>query len=259
MAGTVLGILGPTGSGKSTLTRTLARMADPPADTVFVHGIPAAAWDLQELRGLFGMVPQDSYLFSDSIKNNIAYGLSVAGSGDGGSGDGEKNAPGSTGADRVLEDAAHRSAIDIDLPGFADGWETAVGERGLTLSGGQKQRVSIARALAIAPEILVLDDALSAVDAETERRIVRFVLEERRERRNAGGGGIAIIVSHRISTLMNADRVIVLERGKITEEGPPAVLAKQGGFFARMAAMQQHEIEDTAASGGEPALGGRGV
>jgi ATP-binding cassette subfamily B protein len=232
--GTMVGIMGRTGAGKSTLIKTFTRMVDPPPNSVLIYGVPAAEWDLGELRAVFGVTPQDSYLFSDSIKNNIGYGLDVT-------------AENETDSAEILLRSAHLSAIDQDLPNFSRGWDTVIGERGLTLSGGQKQRVAIARALALRPEILILDDALSAVDAETERRILDALLEERR-------GGVTIIISHRVSTLMRADKVIVLDQGRIAEEGPPAVLASGNGFFARMAALQQLEedavLEETALSGG---------
>ncbi|MDR3170182.1 MAG: ABC transporter ATP-binding protein/permease [Treponema sp.] len=211
--GTTLGILGRTGSGKSTFIKTLTRMVDPPAGTVFVEGIDVREWDLGELRGLFGVTPQDSYLFSDSIKNNISYGLDNSG-------------------EQLLKKAAALSAIDRDLEAFSQGWDTLIGERGLTLSGGQKQRVAISRALIGNTPILILDDALSAVDAETEKRVLTGLLEERR-------GKTTIIVSHRVSTLRSADLVLVLYKGRISEYGSPQELAAQGGFYARMAALQQ--------------------
>ena len=226
--GSVLGILGKTGSGKSTLIKTLVRMVDPPEGTVFVHGLDVRNRELRDLRRLFGVSPQDSYLFSDSIRNNIAYG-----SKDGG------DAP----LD-ALTRAACLSALDGDLAGFSMGWDTLIGERGLTLSGGQKQRVAIARAVLSAPEILVLDDAFSAVDAETEKRILTGILEERGGRASqAGRAGAApkttIIISHRVSTLSSADTVAVLENGGIDELGTPEELLASGRFFARMAELQR--------------------
>ncbi|MDR2536387.1 MAG: ABC transporter ATP-binding protein/permease [Treponema sp.] len=215
--GALVGILGRTGSGKSTLIKTFTRMIDPPGETVFVKGIAVGDWDLQELRKCFGVTPQDSYLFSDSIKNNIAYGLQE---------------------DRALEkelllaNAGSLSSIDRDLEAFTQGWDTIIGERGLTLSGGQKQRAAISRAVIGEPEILVLDDALSAVDAETEKRILTGLLKERR-------GKTTVIISHRVSTLKNADLVVVLDKGRIAEYGSPQDLIAQGGFYARMAALQQ--------------------
>jgi ATP-binding cassette subfamily B protein len=239
--GTMVGILGRTGAGKSTLIKTLTRMVDPPPDTVRIYGIPVAEWDLTELRGLFGATPQDSYLFSDSIKNNIGYGIGAAED----AAAGQNGSRGSDGtAAETLARAARLSAIDQDLGNFSQGWDTVIGERGLTLSGGQKQRVAIARALARSPEILILDDALSAVDAETEKRILNALLEERQRR-----GGITIIISHRVSTLMHADKVIVLDQGRISEAGPPGLLAAGNGFFARMTALQQLETGGEAAAG----------
>jgi ATP-binding cassette subfamily B protein len=152
--GTVTGILGRTGSGKSTLIKTLTRMVDPPPGSVLIHGRDVREWDLGELRRLFGVTPQDSYLFSDSIKENIRYGLEKASAPVGDEGE-------------PLQKAAALSAIDRDLETFHQGWDTVIGERGLTLSGGQKQRVAISRAIIGDPDILILDDSLSAVDAET--------------------------------------------------------------------------------------------
>ncbi|MDR2471572.1 MAG: ABC transporter ATP-binding protein/permease [Treponema sp.] len=237
--GTVLGILGRTGSGKSTLLKTLTRMVDPPPGTVFVDGTDVRDWDLADLRGLFGVSPQDSYLFSDSIKNNIAYGAgteTTAGeNGDGTAGDGGREAEPEPAA---LALAASLSALDGDLGGFTRGWDTLIGERGLTLSGGQKQRVAIARALLSAPAILVLDDAFSAVDAQTEKRILTGILDAR-----GGGDGASakttIIVSQRVSTLSYAATVAVLEAGGVSELGSPEELLAAGGFFARMAELQR--------------------
>jgi ATP-binding cassette subfamily B protein len=211
--GTMVGILGRTGSGKSTLVKTLVRLVDPPPGTVFVGGVDVREWDLEELRRLFGAAPQDSYLFSDSLKNNILYGLENAG-------------------EERLRRAAEVSALDRDLAAFSLGWDTLIGERGLTLSGGQKQRVALSRALIGQAELLILDDSFSAVDAETEGRILRQLPGERQ-------GKTTLIISHRVSTLGYADLVVVLEKGRITEMGSPRELARGNGFYARMAALQQ--------------------
>jgi ATP-binding cassette subfamily B protein len=227
--GTVVGILGRTGSGKSTLIKTLTRMVDPPPGSVFVHGLDVREWDLDELRSLFGVTPQDSYLFSDSIKHNIRYGL-------------EKNPVGLGDDEALLKKAASLSAIDRDLETFHQGWDTVIGERGLTLSGGQKQRVAISRSLIGGPDILILDDSLSAVDAETEKRVLTGLLEERRERPGRPGQ-TTIIVSHRVSALGYADLVVVLEKGRVSEYGSPQELVARGGFYARMAALQQLAAE----------------
>jgi ATP-binding cassette subfamily B protein len=217
-SGSMVGILGRTGSGKSTLLKTLVRLIDPPDGTVIVKGIDVKLWDLKTLRSYFGMTPQDTYLFSGSVKNNIGYGI-----------DGSSL--------EILEKAAHLSAIDKDLKTFNQGWETLIGERGLTLSGGQKQRVAISRALARAPDILILDDALSAVDAETESKILSRLLKERK-------CNTTILVSHRVSTLRHADLIVVLEKGRVAECGTPAELLTNGGFYAQMARFQKLEQEE---------------
>jgi ATP-binding cassette subfamily B protein len=221
--GGVVGILGRTGSGKSTLIKAITRMVDPPQGTVFVKGVDIAAWDLAELRALYGVTPQDSYLFSDSIRENILYGLHNG------------QAAVSGGADRGFEKAVSVSAIDQDLAAFSDGWDTVIGERGLTLSGGQKQRVAISRAVIGLPEILILDDSLSAVDTETEKRILERLLPDRED----GGGRTVIIISHRVSTLSRSDVVLVMEKGQVSEYGTPRELIAGGGFFARTAELQK--------------------
>jgi len=220
--GQTLGILGRVGSGKSTLLRLLPRLMDPPEGTVFVGGRDVRDYDLAALRRAFGFVPQDSFLFSDTIAANVRYG-----------------------APALPEERFRRiveiSAIARDVADFPQGWDTLVGEKGLTLSGGQKQRVAIARALAADPEILVFDDALSAVDAETEDRILGALIEERRGRTN-------VIVSHRVSTLRHADLIIVLEGGRISQRGSHAeLLADESGFYAEIARLQ--ELERVAEKG----------
>jgi len=208
-----LGIMGRTGSGKSTLIKLITRTLDPCAGAVLVYGKDTRDWRLDDLRRLFAVSPQDSYLFSDSIQNNIAYGL---------------DSPDET----LLSKAALMAALERDIAAFADGNDTLIGERGLTLSGGQKQRVAIARSLVMNSEFLILDDSLSAVDAETERKILDALLSERKNK-------TTIIISHRVSTLRYADKVLVLDRGKQSEYGSPAELATGGGFYSRMATLQQ--------------------
>ena len=214
-----LGVMGRTGSGKSTLIKTLTRMVDPPRGTARVFGHDVREWPLDSLRGFFAVCPQDSYLFSDTIANNIAYGLETA--------DMEK-----------LDMAVSFASLNKDLEIFQSGRNTVIGERGLTLSGGQKQRTAIARAIIMNAEILILDDSLSAVDNETERKILEAL---RRERINRA----TIIVSHRVSTLKYADNVLVLDKGKILEYGSPANLIDAGGFFSKMAAFQRLERQES--------------
>jgi ATP-binding cassette subfamily B protein len=215
--GAVFGIFGKTGSGKTTLLKTFMRMIDPPDGTVLVGSVDVRRADLAKLRGQFGVVPQDSYLFSDSIRNNIAYAAPNAS---------DKESP-----ETLLRQAVETASLDTDIAQMGAQWDTVVGERGLTLSGGQKQRVSIARALLGGPEILVLDDSLSAVDMETERRILTRLLELRR-------GRTTIIVSHRVETMRRADLVAVLEAGRLAEYGPPEELLAQEGFLAAAAKLQ---------------------
>jgi ATP-binding cassette subfamily B protein len=224
--GSWVGILGRTGSGKSTLIKTLTRTVDPPPGTVFVRGVDVRDWDLGELRGLFAAAPQDSYLFSDSIRNNIGYGL----------GYGLEENDGR----RALR-AAELAALDKDLALFAQGWDTTIGERGLTLSGGQKQRTAISRALVLDADFLILDDSLSAVDTETEKRILTGLLAERERRIREGRPLTAIIVSHRVSTLGYADLVLALDQGRIAESGSPGELLERGGVYARTAEFQRLE------------------
>jgi ATP-binding cassette subfamily B multidrug efflux pump len=222
--GATLGVLGRVGSGKSTFARLLPRLLDPPPGTVLIGGRDVRDYDLGSLRRSFGFVPQDSFLFSDTIEANVRFGAPDAGP-------------------ERLERVAAIAAIDHDLASFPNGWSTLIGERGLTLSGGQKQRVAIARALLGDPEFLVLDDALSAVDAETEERVLQALAEERRGRTN-------VIVSHRVSTLRFADLVLVLDKGVAAQLGShEELLADQDGFYAEVARLQ--ELESSEASAGE--------
>jgi ATP-binding cassette subfamily B protein len=193
-------------------------------------------WDLEELRSIFAVAPQDSYLFSDSIRNNIGYGLENPG-------------------DSLIKESAELAALDRDLTGFAQSWDTIIGERGLTLSGGQKQRTAISRALIMDTEFLILDDSLSAVDAETEKRILRGLREVRDRKIRSGRGSTGLIVSHRVSTLAYTDLVLVLEQGRIAESGTPRELLEKGGFYARTAELQRLEQGRNACSGIGGALG----
>jgi ATP-binding cassette subfamily B protein len=226
-----LGILGRVGSGKSTLIKLLPRLLDPGQGKVFFGGKDSCSFTLPALRGVFGFVPQESFLFSASVKDNILFGV------DGFS-------------DERFARLSEIASLDRDLSLFPAGWDTIVGERGLTLSGGQKQRIAIARALALDPQILVLDDALSAVDAETEERILKNLLLERRGRTN-------ILVSHRVSTLRHADSVLVLDGGKMSQYGSHEELMKdRKGFYAEIARLQELETELCADSPDSPGSAG---
>jgi len=209
-----IGIMGKTGSGKSTLIKTFTRMVDPPCGSVKVFGVDVRDMPLDELRKLFAVSPQDSYLFSDTIANNIMYGLYNASS--------------------SLDKAIGLAALNKDLDNFQNGKETLVGERGLTLSGGQKQRTAIARAAILDSEFLILDDSFSAVDNETEQKILEVLREERKNK-------TTIMISHRVSTLKYADKIIVLDKGKVIEAGSPADLLGIKGFYSKMAAFQRME------------------
>jgi ATP-binding cassette subfamily B protein len=219
-----LGIMGRTGSGKTTLIKTFTRMVDPPCGSVRVFGVDVRDWPLEELRELFAVSPQDSYLFSDSIANNISYGF-----------DGVDTPSSNSGA---VDKAVVFASLDKDLALFQHGKDTLVGERGLTLSGGQKQRTAIARAVIMDSEFLILDDSLSAVDNETERKILEALRNERK-------GRTTIIISHRVSTLKYADKIVVLDKGKTLEYGSPEQLVTEGGFYSRMAAFQKLEPQET--------------
>lgn len=224
--GATLGVLGRVGSGKSTLLRILPRLVEAPPGAVFLGGRDIRDYELPALRSAFGFVPQDSFLFSDTIEANVRYG-----------------------APELSEERFRRvtdiSTISRDIAEFPLGWGTVVGEKGLTLSGGQKQRVAISRALAVDPEILVFDDALSAVDAETEDQVLSALIGERKGRTN-------IIVSHRVSTLRHADLIAVLDAGRVAQLGSHAeLLADERGFYAEIARLQELEKAVERAEKGE--------
>jgi ATP-binding cassette subfamily B protein len=228
-AGQTVALVGPTGSGKSTLISLLARLHDPPAGTVFIDGVDVRDIPIAVLRGSIGLVPQEPFLFSDSLADNVAFGLDAL--------DGER-AP----HDRTarIEAAAAVARLDKDVAEFPKGYETKVGERGITLSGGQKQRAAIARALVIDPPILVLDDSLSAVDTYTEEEILTRLAGVMRAR-------TSIIVSHRISTVRGADLILVLDQGRIVERGTHDQLIRHRGLYAQLHTKQLLE-EELAAS-----------
>jgi len=237
-----LGIMGKTGSGKTTLVKTFMRMLDPPAGSVSIFGLDVREWPLEELRKLFAVSPQDSYLFSDTIANNIMYGVEDKPQSSRSFTEDKERAKINTQGNcscqysvvNNLEKVITLSSLNKDLNIFQNGKDTLVGERGLTLSGGQKQRTAIARAAIMDAEILILDDSLSAVDNETEFKILEALYAERK-------GRTTIIISHRVSTLKYADKILVLDKGKVLEYGAPLQLVSDGGFYSRMAAFQKLE------------------
>ncbi len=204
--GETLGIVGRTGAGKTTLADLLLRVDDPGQDMIYIGGQEIHSVSLKTLRRTMGYVMQDNFLFSDTVRNNIAFG------------DRSKTF-------EEIVAAAKAACVHENIMDFADGYETMVGERGVSLSGGQKQRIAIARALILDPEILILDDAVSAVDTDTEEQILRNLNALRAGKTN-------IIIAHRISTLQHADKIIVLSGGTITEMGNHAELVALGGIYA---------------------------
>jgi len=216
-AGATVAIVGRTASGKSTLVSLVPRLYAPPRGTVFVDDMDVLDLPAAELRAHVGMVPQDSFLFSDTVSGNIAFGR-----------------PGAS--EEEVRGAARRARVEGDILGFTDGYLQRVGERGITVSGGQKQRLAIARALLVDPRVLILDDALSSVDAETEEAILT-------ELREVFRGRTVLLVSHRVSTVRLADRIVVLDEGRVVEEGTHAELIARGGLYTAMAERQAIEGE----------------
>src|SRR5438874_6677634 len=216
-AGTSLAVVGPTGAGKSTLVNLIPRIYDAAPGTVLVDGRPIQEYPLAELRRSIGFVPQETFLFSDSIRDNIAFGAEDASTSD-------------------VRTAAEAASIAGDIEEFPEQYETAVGERGITLSGGQKQRTAIARALLRDPRILVLDDALSSVDTHTEEKILSQLREIMQ-------GRTTIFISHRVSTVRNADRIAVLHGGSIVELGTHDELIARNGYYTDLYNKQLLEEE----------------
>jgi ATP-binding cassette subfamily B protein len=223
-AGQTVAFVGLTGSGKSTLIGLLARLHDPPPGTVLLDGVDVRDLPLSTLRRSIGFVPQEPFLFSDTLAANIAFGLDA--------GDGADHAA----RQQRIEAAAAVARLDKDVADFPKGFETLVGERGITLSGGQKQRTAIARAVVVDPRILILDDALSAVDTYTEEEILTRLRSVMRQR-------TSIIVSHRISTVRDADQIFVLDQGRIVERGTHDQLIDRGGLYADLHKKQLLEEE----------------
>jgi len=220
-AGSSLAIVGPTGSGKTTLVSLIPRIYDADPGTVLIDGRPIRQFPLDSLRRHIGFVPQETFLFSDTIRENIAFGVSRE--------DG----------DVPLEDiqsAAEAANIAQDRESFPEGYNTTVGERGITLSGGQKQRTAIARALLRSPRILILDDALSSVDTHTEDKILNHLREIMQ-------GRTTIFISHRVSTVRNADSIAVLHQGRIVEQGTHDQLLAQNGYYTDLYNKQLLEEE----------------
>jgi ATP-binding cassette subfamily B protein len=216
-AGARVALVGPIGAGKSTLASAIPRLVDVPPGTVFLDGVDVTRMPLAALRQAVSGVPQDAFLFSDTLRENIAFGR-----------------PGAP--LEVVEAAAARAQLTPDLQTFPHGLETVVGERGVTLSGGQRQRVGIARAILMDPKVLILDDALSNVDAATEEAILR-ALEP------VMAGRTTLIITHRLAAIRDADMIVVLDQGRIVETGRHADLVVRGGLYARLWARQQLAAE----------------
>jgi ATP-binding cassette, subfamily B, multidrug efflux pump len=226
--GRTAAFVGATGSGKSTLISLLPRLHEPPPGTVTIGGVDIREIPLERLRGAIGFVPQEPFLFSDTVAENVAFGITK----DTKEGEGTKD----QGTKERVAAAAAVARLDKDVADFPRGFETMVGERGITLSGGQKQRTALARAVMVDPEILILDDALSAVDTYTEEEILSRLRGVMRER-------TSIIVSHRISTVRDADQIFVLHDGRIAERGTHGELVARDGLYAEMYKKQLLEEE----------------
>ena len=225
-AGQTVAFVGGTGAGKSTLISLLPRLHEPPPGTVFLDGVDVREIPLERLRRAIGFVPQEPFLFSDTVGENIAFGLPAP----------QDPSSSDASVDRRIGEAAATARLDVDVESFPKGFGTLVGERGITLSGGQKQRTALARAVLIDPAILILDDALSAVDTYTEEAILsrlRGVMKSR----------TSLIVAHRVSTVRDADVIIVLEQGRIVEQGAHDALVRRGGLYAELFRKQQLEEE----------------
>jgi ATP-binding cassette subfamily B multidrug efflux pump len=211
-AGSMLAVVGGTGAGKSTLVGLMVRLFDPTEGEVLLDGVPLRELPLHRLREAVGFVPQEAFLFSETIRENLALGVNGA--------DPER-------AEARVREAAGVAQIDRTIREFPNGYDTLLGERGVNLSGGQKQRATLARAIARGPRLLILDDALSAVDTHTEAEILSGLRQVLRER-------TSVVVSHRVSAVMGADQILVLEDGRVVERGTHAELLQRGGTYAAL-------------------------
>ncbi|HVA95966.1 MAG TPA: ABC transporter ATP-binding protein [Candidatus Dormibacteraeota bacterium] len=216
-AGSILAIVGPTGCGKSTLAALISRLWEAPPGTLLIDGRPIREWPLETLRRAVGYVPQDTFLFSETLRENVAFGMEQA-------------------TDEQIHNAADVASIAAEISEFPAQFKTMVGERGITLSGGQKQRTAIARAVIRDPKILILDDSLSSVDTGTEERILRRLDSILRQR-------TTVLISHRVSTVQHADQIVVLRDGRIIERGTHAELLSRRGYYADLYQKQLLEEE----------------
>jgi len=215
--GRMVAVVGPTGSGKSSLGSLVTRLHEPPPGAVFVGGVDVRALSRERLRRSIGYVPQEAFLFSRSIRDNVALG--------------DETAP-----EARLQRAAETAGLAPEIEGFPEGWATVVGERGLTLSGGQRQRAALARSLVPEPAILVLDDVFASVDAGKEAEILSSL-------QGTVAGRTTLVMTHRLRVAQEADRIVVLDEGRVVEEGSHAELLEAGGLYARLWRIQQIEQE----------------